>query len=82
MTWALKLRERKKNDSRFGEIVHRNSFDGWHYDIAGERLASARTIIRSHVVGNNGVYRNLVCGASVFVALTAQYQLAAAAKKN
>ena len=48
---------------------------GWHNDIAGERLASARTIIRSDVVGHSGVYRNLVCGASVFIALTARTNL-------
>jgi len=42
----------------------------WHHDIAGGRFASTRTIIRSHVVGHSGVYRSLVRGAVVFVALT------------
>lgn len=82
MDVGSELRARRRDDSRFGEIVHRNSLGGWHHDIARERLASTGTIIRSHVVGHSGVYRNLVCGASVFVALTAKYQLAAFAKKN
>src|SRR5262245_8409642 len=66
--WALKF-ARDRNDSRTGEIARRNSLGDWHHDIAGGRLASARTIIRSHLVGHSGVYRSLVCGAVVFVAL-------------
>ena len=61
---------RDRNDSRIGKIAHRNSLGDWHHDIAGRRLASTGTIIRSHVVGHSSVYRSLVCGAVVFVALT------------
>ena len=67
-TWALKF-ARDRNDSRFGKTIRRNSLGDWHHYIAGRRLASTRTIIRSHVVGHSGVYRSLVCGAAVFVAL-------------
>src|SRR5262249_4618616 len=62
---------RDGNDSRPGEIVYRNSLGDWHHDIAVGRLASTRTIIRSHVVGHTGVSRSLVCGADVFVHLAA-----------
>src|SRR5215813_9522036 len=67
--WALKF-ARDRNDSRTGEIAHRNSLGDWHHDIAGGCLASTRTIIRSHVVGHSGIYRSLVCRAVLFVALT------------
>ena len=69
MVVGTEVRERP-NDSLSGKIAHRNSCGDWHYDTASERLASTRTIIRLYVVGHSGVYRSLVCGAVVFVALT------------